>query len=281
MGLLYIQGGGLVNFLMLFTALMIHEWAHWLAIRSFGYRVTELALTPFGGQLKVDPLFEINPEAEWFIAVSGPLINWLMVAGVSYLHWLGIDNIFLNSWQRYNFLIGFINLIPALPLDGGRILHAWLTRHLGLALAAYWAKMLSALCAISFVGLSLVKITHRQGGLFYLLIGLFIFFHLFAKNSPRLNLFWRLSQRKKKLLLKRGHLPVKTVVVSPETLLSDVLLNYSLDEYLEILICEHGKAIERVTEERAWQMLLEQGFKVSFLALINRANGVSLQNTGR
>lgn len=277
--LLIIQGGHLVHFLMLLAALMIHEGSHWLAIKGFGYRVEAFSLTPLGGELKVDPLFEINPVAEWFIAVSGPLINWLMVAGVIYLRFLGMDNDFLNRWQQYNFLIGFINLIPAMPLDGGRLLHAWLTRHLGLSLAGYWVKVVSGFWAIGFIGFSLVKIIHRQGGLFYLSIGVFIFFHLFAKRSPQFNLFWRLSQRKKKLLLQKGHIPVKTVVVCPNTLLSDVLLTYNLDEYLEILICEHGKVVERVTEDLAWQVLLDQGIKVSFRVLINpRLRGKLAEN---
>lgn len=267
--LFYIQGGSLLNFILLLTTLAIHECSHLVTITLFNYRVSQFWLTPFGGRLSLDPLFEINPEAEFFIAASGPLINWMMVGGVSYLQLLGVTNPILSSWQQYNFLIGLVNLIPASPLDGGRMLHAWFASHFGLKLAAKWSRWVSAGSSGVFIGYALMKLYRREGGSFYLLIGIFILWQLCSVQVPGLTLFWRLYQRKKKLLRLKGHLPVKTVAVNPKTPLRSVIGAYSLDEYLQFAVYDHGRILRMITEEEVWESLMKDGFKATFMETMN------------
>lgn len=267
-----------MHFMMLLAALALHEMSHLITINLFEYQINELKLTPFGGCLTVDPLFETNPTAEFLIAASGPFVNWVMVGGIAYLRLLGIENTFLTSWQLYNILIGFVNLVPAFPLDGGRMFHAWLVKNFGLVVAAVWSRVLSLISAAGFIGFASVRLSMQQGGSFYLLFGLFILFHLFFIHKPRLALYWRLLQRKKMLLARRGHLPIRQVMVGPETPLREALANYVSDDYLYFSVCEGGKVIRTVSEETAWETLTKEGFKATFLETLKTRKPASSEN---
>jgi len=281
LGILYFQGSSAFHFMMLLAALALHELSHLITINLFEYQVSELRLTPFGGCLTVDPLFETNPTAEFVIAASGPFINWAMVGGVAYLKLLDIEHAVLTAWQFYNLLIGCVNLIPAFPLDGGRMLHAWLVKHFGLVSAVVWSGAISALSAAALLGYSSVRLLKGQGGSFYLLFGLFILFHLFHIRKPRLPLYWRLLQRKKALLGRRGHLPLRQVLVKPETRLREALARYVSDDYLCFSVWARGNVIRTVSEEDVWETLAQEGFQATFRETLKRRNSVSLQNTGR
>lgn len=276
--ILFFQGGSALHFLMLLSALALHEISHLITINLFEYQVNELKLTPFGGCLSVDPLFETNPTAEFIIAASGPFMNWAMVGGVAYLKLLGVENAILTSWQLYHILIGFINLIPAFPLDGGRMLHAWLVKHCGLAAAAVWSKVLSLISAVILMGYGVERLSKRQGGSFYLFVGLFILCHLFFINKPRLALYWRLLQRKKRILGRKGHVPIRHVMVRPETPLRDALAHNVSDDYLYFSVYKGGEVIFTVSEETAWETLTQKGFQATFLETMKRENTESWKN---
>ena len=171
--------GSFLYILLALTALAIHEFSHILCCELLSYPVRELNLNLLGGCLKVDPAFAINPEAEWLIAVAGPLANLLMVGGVLYLQLLTINNSYLDYWLKVNLLIGLINLIPASPLDGGRILHAWLNKNIGLKNSARVSKSLTAGIGFLLLTMGVVQFYNQHTGILYILIGVFILYHLF------------------------------------------------------------------------------------------------------
>jgi stage IV sporulation protein FB len=257
-------GNGFPSTVSVLMALALHELSHLFFSHALGYQVSELKLTPLGGCIRIDPLFEVNPDAELVIAASGPLSNLLMAGGVFYLGILGISNHYLECWQKYNFFIGMINLIPAIPLDGGRIIHAWLNQKIGLQASASVLKTISWLVSLCILGIGTGKILAGRGGALYFLVGLFILFHVINYKSPELNLAWKLLQHKKKLLNRKGLLNLKPVLVNPETLLRTALQRYGTNDYLLFYILNPPQKITIIGEESAWNTLLEKGFNVTF-----------------
>jgi stage IV sporulation protein FB len=281
LGLLILGSGNIPAFLMLVAALGIHEWSHLLTSELLGYKKPELVLTAWGGRLNLDASLAVNSEAEYLIALSGPLANWLMAGGICYLSWLGLNHPYLFTWQKVNFLLGTVNLIPALPLDGGRILRAWLNQHLGLTKAAVIAKVVTLVTALLLLGMGAAALPKQQGGSLPLLIGCYLLYQWVVTKNPQFNLTWQLLQHKKKLLSTQGLLNARTVLVAPETFLKEALRTYGTHDYLLFYLMDRERNFWLVSEELAWQSLIAHGFNTTFLETIKAGFSVNLQKLNR
>jgi stage IV sporulation protein FB len=112
----------------LFVIILIHELGHvWTAI-SYGWHVEEIQLLPFGGVAKVREYGNITAWEEIVVALAGPLNNGLMVWMAYFFSSLGWWNEeWTNFFIRANIIIGLFNLLPILPLDGGKVLQCLLS----------------------------------------------------------------------------------------------------------------------------------------------------------
>jgi Zn-dependent protease/CBS domain-containing protein len=122
---------GLATTLVFFVSIFIHEYAHAVVARMEGMLVLEIVLHPFGGlaRLKREP---DTPRAEFRIAVAGPVASFMLA--VAFVVLMAIANsLALNILSLLffmlalsNFLLAVFNLFPGYPLDGGRVLRAYL-----------------------------------------------------------------------------------------------------------------------------------------------------------
>src|SRR5579871_1625933 len=122
--------------LALFASVLLHELGHTLVARRYGIRTTEIVMFPIGGISR--PEREPKAREELWVAMSGPLVNLLIAAGL--LAWVGAQQGFVSLAQLReptdanlaeriafgNLLLFLFNLLPAYPMDGGRILRSFL-----------------------------------------------------------------------------------------------------------------------------------------------------------
>jgi Zn-dependent protease/CBS domain-containing protein len=144
----------------LFASAMLHEAAHMLAGRWFGAQTAEIVIYPLGGQFRFERA--LKPVEELCVSLSGPLVNLALALGIfQYLtrtHQTAdvkfsaliqpSDDSVLARLALANLLIASFNLLPAFPMDGGRILRALLTpmrRETQAARAATWAGRMLAM----------------------------------------------------------------------------------------------------------------------------------------
>ena len=122
--------------LAIFGCVVAHEFAHSLVARSRGVGVHEILLLPLGGVSKMERLPD-RPQDEFAIAVVGPLASYglagiaavaCVLAGRSLLPIDLIDGPWLAKLTWLNLMLGTFNLIPAFPLDGGRVFRSLLER---------------------------------------------------------------------------------------------------------------------------------------------------------
>lgn len=125
--------------LVLFMCVVAHELAHSLVARAHGVRVREIELLPIGGISKLESR-PTSPRDELLISAAGPAMSFLIGATVAALVMAAgnppwpiaiYDGSLLTRIVWVNVLLGGFNLLPALPLDGGRVLRAALTPRLG------------------------------------------------------------------------------------------------------------------------------------------------------
>lgn len=118
-------------------ALSLHEIAHLAAARVMGVRVTELLLMPFGGAAQMGNLYALSPGILLAIAAAGPAANLVLAVTASALaQWGWLSTSLACQMAEVNLALMLFNLLPALPLDGGRMLYAMTVRRLGRVRAA-------------------------------------------------------------------------------------------------------------------------------------------------
>lgn len=138
--------GSFVELLTLFAIVLVHELGHVIAARGFGWTVREVKLLPFGGVAEVEDGSGLPAREEALVALAGPLQNAWM-AGAAWL--LGQTGLWQPEWAAYvcqaNIMIGLFNLLPILPLDGGKLMQAGLSRTLTFHGTLVWGTRISLL----------------------------------------------------------------------------------------------------------------------------------------
>lgn len=135
-------------FLALFACVVLHELGHSFMAMRFGVHVRRILLMPLGGMAEFDAIPK-NPVHELLITVAGPAVN-LVIAGVLFCFVrlpTAVDGTPIPSSVGElgqfllvaNIVMFLFNLIPAFPMDGGRILRACLALRLPYVRATYWA----------------------------------------------------------------------------------------------------------------------------------------------
>ncbi|MGV0644181.1 site-2 protease family protein [Mycolicibacterium sp. XJ2546] len=170
-----------VTAVLFVLSLLAHEIAHAIWARRNGVGVEGITLWLLGGvaRLTGDAL---TPGAAFRIAVVGPLTSFLAAAVFGVAALLADDAGFssltvtvLSYLALINVVLAVFNLIPAAPLDGGRILRSAIWAWRGdQFVATVWAARAGRLFGFLLIGLGLMRILSGMGGLWWILLGLFI-----------------------------------------------------------------------------------------------------------
>lgn len=171
--------GHFIELITLFAIVFIHECGHAAAAALLGYRVLSIQMLPFGGVAVIEDGGTITAYREIMIALAGPLQNMLMVGVVLLLQYSNLgDPVFLNYIIQGNLLIALFNLLPVLPLDGGKIVQALVSLWAPYYTTLMWTYRISILCSVGVVLYAVSRWFTGDYGLplNILLIGLFLFY---------------------------------------------------------------------------------------------------------
>ena len=174
---------GTLSMIGLFVSLVLHELSHSLVARRFGLKVGSITLFVFGGvaELESEPQ---SPKSEFWIAIAGPTMSFVLAALAWAIAQL-IDAAGAPSPLRVvfeylglvNFILALFNLVPAFPLDGGRVFRALLWRIKGDILpATRTASTLGSMFGVFLIGSGVFSLfsTNIVAGFWQILIGFFV-----------------------------------------------------------------------------------------------------------
>ncbi|AML51504.1 site-2 protease family protein [Falsihalocynthiibacter arcticus] len=176
-------GLAVIAMLGLFGSLILHELAHAVVARRFGLNIHGITLFLFGGvaELQTEPT---DGRSEFWIAIAGPIASLCIAlgfwGGVQFLTVVGFPEAAQLVFQylaTVNLVLAIFNLLPAFPMDGGRVYRAWLwTRSGNLLAATRYATTVSAVFAYMFMMLGFYAAFSGDlaVGLWPILIGLFL-----------------------------------------------------------------------------------------------------------
>jgi Zn-dependent protease len=171
----------------LFFCVVLHELGHSLTARHYGIQTRNITLLPIGGIAALEKLPE-NPRHEINVAIAGPAVNFV-IAMVLYLYLeisggqvmdprpVETDGPLLYRLMIVNILLGSFNLLPAFPMDGGRILRAALSFGMDRIEATRKAASVGRFLA---VGMGLLGVLYNP---FLLFIAIFVWFGASTESS--------------------------------------------------------------------------------------------------
>lgn len=152
--------GGVVFILALFGIVVLHELGHALTARRFGIRTRDITLLPIGGIARLERIPDV-PWQELVVALAGPAVNVVMAAAI-YLglmlghgpapigETLGVGGRFVEQMFLVNVSLVLFNMIPAFPMDGGRVLRALLAMLVDYVRATQAAVVIGQAIALLF-----------------------------------------------------------------------------------------------------------------------------------
>lgn len=197
---------GIFGFVLLMCSIVLHELGHSLTARAFGCRVIDIRLTFIGGMARMNSL----PRKAWqemLVAIAGPAVSLLIALFAINLAkpetvFVPAYNkemeLFASTWQQVfyysfgwgNLFLFFFNLLPAFPMDGGRVVRSLLQQFFTSRLRATWiAARIGRAMAVFFAVCAVLNIFNVQlipflGGTFNLLL-IAYFIYVSAENEYR------------------------------------------------------------------------------------------------
>jgi Zn-dependent protease/predicted transcriptional regulator len=221
---------GVIAALGLFASIVLHELSHAVVARRYGLPIRRITLFIFGGvaQMEAEPE---RPAVEFWVAIAGPIASSLVGLGCWVLlqaagaAGAGVPIVGVLAYlASINVILAVFNLVPAFPLDGGRLLRAVLWYWKG---SLRWATRVASAVGGGFgillivLGVYRVLIGDFVGGMWWFLIGMFVRFA--AQTSYQ------------QVLLREGlrGVPVRRIMTAdPITVPSDITVAQLIDDYV-------------------------------------------------
>ena len=172
-------------FVIVLAAVTLHEMTHVIVGLIFHVRVTKVIITPLGETAVLKGLDQKNPWVRGAVILAGPAIN--LIIGFLGLKLFGITDITmpekgfgLGYFFSTNIALGLFNLLPAFPLDGGRLCQLILGNTIGVTRANRIVCRISRVCAILMIPIGIIQMILFSYNMSLYLVGIYI-----IKNLPK------------------------------------------------------------------------------------------------
>jgi len=254
-------------FEMLFISYVVatlHETAHIIVAKRCKVPISKVEILPFG--ITMHPVEEsvLKPADEVKICLAGPLCNF----AVAYLVWRFYNGAFGEYVVIFNLAMGIFNLLPALPLDGGRIMRALLVKRFGHIRSTSVAFNITKIVAVAMGVFGIWVIVTTKFNFSFLLVGCFLVANLTEEKKRANSIIMKdiLYSRKK---LSNGVCASESVVVNLYERVMNVISRLSYDRYYIVYVADtKGEILKTVTETEIIEKTAMYGTNITFKKII-------------
>ena len=244
--------GKAVLFYNYILVMLIHELSHAFVARKLGYNIKNIKIIPFGICLNIKSL-DLLPKDEIKIAIAGPLVNFMLALLSTAVWWIiPASYNFTYLFCYANFITAVFNLVPAFPLDGGRILLAVLKQNYTFKSAVKISKITNIVISILLFGLFIFS-CFVEINLTYLFVIFCVLSGIFDSNKAEKYSFINYSNIKKIGKIVK----IKSILVNENEQLYKVCKYIDNFSYLKIFIIDENKNIWATLNENQFSKIIE------------------------
>ncbi|WP_213973995.1 site-2 protease family protein [Tepidanaerobacter acetatoxydans] len=250
-------------------ALGIHEYAHIFVGCRLGIVIHEIEILPFGGRIR-SSLDEATSEKEMLMVMAGPLANFTMVGLILFL----LTQAFITpntarQFIHYQLMLGMFNLLPALPLDGGRIFALWLRQRFAFTLSIRIASRAGKILAYSMLILALIGLAFKRLFLSFFVAGIFLLQQTSKEEKNAHLIFMKHLAGKKEKISKNKYMPGEIMVVNEDTPAKKILYSFAPQKYFVVYVLDENMKIKKsLTETEIFDKVVEKGLDLMMKDLI-------------
>lgn len=260
---------GIISFLLVF----IHELGHTLTAYFFGYHVEYIEIFPFGGVAKISESIGVDPWEEIIIAAAGPFTSFLLaLIGYHASAMFSIQQEWITFYIIANLVIGFFNLLPIIPLDGGRILRAYLAYFVGFKRATKISLWMSKILCLGLSIFGLYTVKHNPVNIMLPFLAIFIYIAAKREYSMAAFVFIKDITEKKQYLLSKGILKTKNLVAVQDSSVKEVMNQFLPRKYHIVTVMDtRCNIVGTLTENQMLEGMLKFGANVTLDKLLRKA----------
>ncbi len=241
-GIYFAFRGKVFSFLVYTLVAVVHEFGHYCVAEKLGYRLVKLQLLPYGAVISGD-LDGLRFKDEIAVAMAGPILNLLLALGFTALWWLFPDLYpFTETAMQANLSLGLINLIPAYPLDGGRILRASLSRVLRRKTALLISGITAVILACGLLGLFFYSVVVGKANISLIFFASFVLVGAFsrAKDNIYVKYYCQFEPQK----LKRG-MEVTVIAFGENATVKDLIGRVKGESLYEVRVLDVSGKVKK------------------------------------
>lgn len=274
--ILMLIAGYIKEYAAAFFSIMLHEMGHVAVAHIYGCGTNDLRVTPFGFSVSINDK-GCSRKALILIYLAGPIVN-LLIFGAANIAALVLPHM-EDLWKTIsitNIFFALFNLVPAFPLDGGRILLEALAEKVGLLGAGRLIYRLTLLISVTILLAGAYQFYISAFNISLIVIALYIIILLRTgrMESAIMNIRQIIFRRTR--LFKKGIYPARDLVVVKSTLLSETLKNMDFDRFHMVYVLDDRLRLLRVlTESEIMDAIVGGGENMTFELLLK-----SIENQG-
>jgi stage IV sporulation protein FB len=266
--------GHLAGVLLLSAAVFFHEAAHSVTATFLGYRLEEVRLYPLGGSVRIGGMSGLDPLRETLIALAGPAANVFLAIVTLLFSGLGlVPRQQAGYFIAINTVIFLFNLLPALPLDGGRVLRGILSCKYGIVGATKAVCFIGRIIAVLMFLFALSR--GLQNPFEISMAAAAVFLYLAGAGERKMAASLMVSQvgSKEGLLQKKGFLRSKTFVAAYNASGKRVMGRFAPGYYhIVYVVGKNGEVLGKVSEQQVFNAIMRSGFNVRMEEIIKMHN---------
>ncbi|NLM04646.1 MAG: hypothetical protein GX214_06470 [Clostridiales bacterium] len=245
--------------LIILTIIFIHEISHSIVSIYYNMKIVEIEFFPFGAIAKTESFFELNPTKEIIISIAGPISNIIMLfMSILIKKIMSINSDLMIFFIQANLGIGLFNMLPILPLDGGRILRAYLNIKTDIKKSTHITVRISKIIILLMFFYSIfmnIKYNNR-----FFLSGVTIFLYFKVRQEKYMmdyTLIYQIIIKKKKLI-RKGIMDVKCLTALENIPLNNVFKRFSSSKYHLITVIDNkGRILGNISESEILDAMIE------------------------
>ena len=252
-------------------ALLLHEWAHILAASALGLTVTELELLPFGCAAKMQ-CFAMPRAREMIVAAAGPAANMVFACLVFIVNRYFYPLAIADKLIAANLAIAAVNMLPALPLDGGRIARAAFATMLGNKRATRVTARAGVLFSAVMIAVGVYAAVRGVFNPSFFILGAFLCIAAFKELKSAPYMLIRDFSGKRAAMEKRKTISINRFAAMHSDKISDIMREFEAGKYNIVTVLDKDMGVLCELDEREiLDGMMQKGAHASLFSIRRQA----------